>query len=164
MAVLVFVRRDSLLGEAEAPVNVVAQYSIDQAMPIDAMGAEYTRLTVQDVYVTMNREGGGMPQPKLRSDWRDDYKTVLNAEASRRILAAFPTYKQQNYQQAVVEYTNTYGADPSTWPAEAQAVKAEGDRGWRYIKDVRDASNAWTAMPTDPTADEIWPTVITPVD
>ena len=99
----------------------------------------------------------------LQSNWRDNWQPIVNAEANRRITDVFPSYKQTNYIAQFNAYQTQYGADTTTWPAEAQTFKAEYDRGWKYVSDVRAASNAMTGMPQDPTADEHWPPVITPI-
>lgn len=128
---------------------------------LDFEGADCTVLTLADNLIRQNRDTF---QTLLVPQWRDDYKPVINAEANRRINLVFPDYKQRNYTARVQDDITKYGADPVAWPPPEQAFKLESDRGWRYVADIRAASNAWTSMPTDPTADSIWPPTITPIE
>jgi hypothetical protein len=161
-----FVVRDDLLHEApDTPVHVIATYANEQATLIEQHGTEYTVVTVPDDKIVRESPAPGMPPMfmVLKSDWRESYVPVINAEASRRILLVFPEYRQRNSTAAVQDYITRYGADVTVWPQAAKDVKAESDRGWTYVHDVRTAANAWTAMPVDPTADSIWPPAITPI-
>ena len=130
-------------------------------IPITLHGPNCTILLLADNLVYTDRED--FNQLKLTSNWRDDYKPVIGGEATRRINLAFPDYKQRNYTAHYQDNITTYGADTSSWPQQEQTFKAEYDRGWAYINDIRAASNAWTSMPIDPTADSIWPPTITPI-
>ena len=158
----VFVPRNDLSAEShpDNPVRVVASYANQTLVKMDMHGAQCTLLGVQDPMVMNDRENFRMI---LKPEWRNDYKTTINAEARRRIETVFPEFKQSNYTAKYQEYLTQYGSDTSLWPPETGEFKAEYDRGWQYVADVRSASNAWTAMPTDPTADEIWPPVISPI-
>ncbi len=157
----VFVFRADLLSEDSAnPVRVAASYGNAMVLPIDFHGPNCTLLTVADNLVFNEKDNF---RTILLFHWRDDYKPVLNAEAGRRINLVFPEFKQRNYTAHYQDNITQYGADATVWPPEEITFKAEYDRGWKYIADVRTASNAWSAMPTDPTADSIWPPTITPI-
>jgi hypothetical protein len=154
------IRNDLLIEDAQNPVRVRAAYPNTANLPIDFAGADCTSVVVADNLV---QNDSANYRNILISTWRDDYKPVVNAEAARRINLVFPEYKQRNYTAKYQDYITTYGADTTAWPQEALDFKVEYDRGWQYVSDVRTASNAWTAMPTDPTADSIWPPTITPI-
>lgn len=155
---LVFVIRDGLLTESDtAPVTVFASYPNAMAAPIDFHGPDCTLLALADSLVAP-----GIPMT-LKKEWRDDYTPVLQYEAARRINLVFPEYKQRNYTAHYQSNITSYGSDATAWPQPEQDFTAEYDRGWKYVSDVRAASNSWSAMPTDPTADAIWPPTITPI-
>lgn len=170
-------RSDLLLDPATTKVRVMAAYPDTPAKPIDFNGSQCTVLIVNDNQVDWFRPdvaGGSPPPPSgmgiaptitqvLVPNWRNEYRYVLNNEAFRRIQLVFPEFKQRNYTAKYQDNITQYGTDTSTWPSEQQTFKAEYDRGWKYVSDVRTASNAWTAMPADPTADSIWPTQISPI-
>lgn len=160
MAQAFVIRNDLLIEDAQNPVRVRAVYPITANLPIDFAGSDCTSLVVADNLVLNDRDNF---RTVLVATWRDDYKPVVNAEASRRINLAFPEYKQRNFTAKYQDYITTYGADPAAWPQDALDFKVEYDRGWQYVSDVRSASNAWSAMPTDPTADSIWPPAISPI-
>lgn len=156
-----FVWRSDLAAEDQAnPVRVAASYGNGVPVTIGFQGPQFTLLNVADNLIYEDRQNN---RTILVAHWRDDFKPVLNSEASRRINLVFPEYKQRNYTAHYQDNITTFGSDPSTWPANEQSFKAEYDRGWKYVNDIRTASNAWTAMPTDPTADSIWPPTITPI-
>jgi hypothetical protein len=159
-----FVNRNDLVNEDEDhPVPIIASYGNGMVIAITAHGPDCTVLFIQDDLGLVRDDRTAMRQ-YLRSNWRDSYMPVINAEANRRINLAFPQYKQMNYNATYNGYQTQYGTDSTTWPPGApQDFLAEYNRGWKYVNDVRDASNAWTAMPVDPTADGIWPPVINPI-
>lgn len=154
------IRNDLLIEDAQNPVRALAAYPNATPVTIDMHGAQCTLLTLADNLVVNDQANFRII---LVATWRDDYKPVVNAEAARRINLVFPEYKQRNYTARYQDYITSYGADPAAWPQEALDFKVEYDRGWQYVSDVRTASNAWTAMPTDPTADSIWPPAISPI-
>jgi hypothetical protein len=154
------VRNDLLVEDSTHPVHVLATYPNETPVAIDLYGTGNTLLVLADAQVYYDRDNMSMV---LRSTWRDDWAPVVNAEANRRIVLAFPEYKQRNYTAAVQTSITTYGTDTSTWPQVDQDNKAEGDRGWQYVSDVRAAANGFSAMPVDPTSDTIWPVAITPI-
>lgn len=160
MAQAFVIRNDLLIEDAQNPVRVVASYGNAMVLAIDFHGPSCTLLGVADDLVVYQRDNS---RNVLASNWRDDYKPVVNAEASRRINLVFPEYKQRNHTARVQDDITKYGADPASWPQQEQDFKIESDRGWQYVSDVRAASNAWSAMPTDPTADAIWPPAISPI-
>jgi hypothetical protein len=157
----VYVPRSDLLSEtANNPVRVLASYGNGMVLTVGTHGPTNTRLLLADNLVFSDLANSRVI---LTSHWRDDYKPVVNDEAARRINLVYPEYKQRNYTAKVQEYITLYGADATMWPQAAKDFKAEADRGWQYVEDVRTASNAMTAMPADPTADEHWPPAISPI-
>jgi len=156
-----FVIRNDLAAEtAQTPVRVFATYPNSTVVAIDAHGAQCTLLTVAENLIVPDRTGG---PSTLAANWRDNYLPIVNGEAARRINIAFPEYKQRNYNAQYQIYITDYGSDTASWPTEAKDFKVEYDRGWQYVNDVRTLANSWTALPTDPTADAIWPPAITPI-
>lgn len=156
-----FVPRSDLLNEtAETPVRVVASYGNAMVTTIDMHGPDCTVLFLAE---DLTKPPDIITPTTLKPEWRTNYAPVLNFEAARRITIAFPEYKQRNYTALMNDYTFQYGADTALWPQTALDDKAENDRGWAYVQDVRAASNAWTSMPVDPTDDSIWPPAITPI-
>jgi hypothetical protein len=160
MAQVFVVRADLLTETAEQFVAVVATYGNAMETTIDMHGPACTLLLLGDDLITIQQP---FMTTVLKTAWRTDYKPVINFEAARRINLAFPEYKQRNYTAQYQEYITTYGADTAAWPTEALTFKAEYDRGWQYVNDVRSASNAWTQMPVDPTDNSIWPVAISPI-
>ena len=160
MAQAFVVRNDLLVEGIDNPVRVVAVYGNGMVLTIDSQGSGYTLLRLADNLII--RDPAKLVAV-LAPTWRDDYKPVINAEANRRIELVFPSYKQSNYTAQVQNDITKYGTDTTQWPIGEQNFKIEADRGWKYVSDIRTASNAWASMPPDPTADSIWPPTITPV-
>lgn len=160
MAQAFVIRSDLSIEDAQNPVRVRASYGNGMVLTPDFAGTDCTLLFLADDLITEDRVNY---RTILISTWRDDYKPVINWEANRRINLVFPEYKQRNYTAHYQDNITKYGADATSWPAQEQTFKAEYDRGWQYVSDVRAASNAWTAMPVDPTADPIWPPTISPI-
>jgi hypothetical protein len=160
MAQAFVIRNDLLIEDANNPVRARAVYPVTANLPIEFAGLDCTSLIVADNLILNDRDNF---RSVLVATWRDDYKPVVNAEAARRINLVFPEYKQRNFTAHYQDNITSYGADATVWPPAEQTFKTEYDRGWQYIGDVRAASNAWSAMPTDPTADAIWPPTITPI-
>lgn len=159
MAQAYVLRNDLVIEDAQNPVRVRSVYN-DPTLPIEYGGPDCTAIWVDTKYIHQDRAAF---RTLLTSNWREDYKSVLQQEASRRINLVFPEFKQRNYTAQYQSYITQYGADANVWPQDAKDFKGEYDRAWKYVNDVRTASNAWTAMPTDPTADNIWPPTITPI-
>lgn len=160
----VFVNHSDLAVEdASHPVPVIASYSNATVVAADLHGSQCSVMSIADNLIYKDRTTTRTFLPVLTSNWRDDYTPVLNAEAARRINLVFPDFKQRNYTAHYQDNITQYGADATSWPQQELDFKAEYDRGWQYVTDIRTASNNWTAMPTDPTADAIWPPTITPI-
>jgi hypothetical protein len=101
---------------------------------------------------------------QLASDWRTHTDWLVNNEAQRRILESFSEFMQRNATNDATRSITLYGTVSTTWPVDAQARKAEADRGWVYISAIRVQADAMmSSMPVDPTADSAWPTRITQV-
>jgi hypothetical protein len=160
MAQAFVIRADLLNEDAENPVRVRASYGNGMVLRFDFAGADCALLFLADNLLFDDRDNGRVI---LVQHWRDDYAPVLSYEATRRIQLVFPDYKQRNYTAHYQDNITHFGADATKWPTQELTFKAEYDRGWKYVNDVRSAANAWTAMPTDPTADQIWPPTITPI-
>lgn len=155
----VFVSRNTLTGLADENVHVIASYEdavlIDPA--VHGTGATIMIMPVDAVQM-------GVPM-SLVQDWRTRFEVqIITGEANKRIIAAFPDYSQRNANAEINGYITSYGADSSAWPAGPQSRKAEIDRCWQYVNDVRAKANALgeAMLPVDPTADGNWPTVISP--
>jgi hypothetical protein len=159
MAKAFVVRGDLLTEDSSHPVRVRAVYGNGMILTLESHGVDCTLLLLADNLVIRDSEFRNV----LASTWRNDWGPVVNAEANRRIELVFPDYKQRNHTARVQDSITKYGADTSIWPQGEKDFKAESDRGWRYVSDVRAAANSFTAMPVDPTADSIWPPTITPI-
>lgn len=158
-----FVRRADLIAEtATTRVPVVASYGNGMTIALDAHGPQCTLLFLQDDLNLVEDDEFRIMQ-RLVTAWRDMPKPVVNAEANRRIVLAFPDFKQRNYTARYQDNQTKYGTDPAQWPQEEKNFKVEYDRGWLYVHDVRAVANAMTALPADPTANEHWPPQITPI-
>jgi len=155
-------RADLLADDGSAMVPILALYGNGMVMAIDAHGSMATLIFLQDdLGLVFHDRDKSMDF--LITSWRDNYKPVINWESNRRIVKAFPEYKQRNYTARYQDNITKYGTDPSQWPQAEKDWTVEYDRGWQYVSDVRSTSNAFTALPADPTADEHWPPAITPV-
>jgi hypothetical protein len=155
----VFILRSDLTGASDENARVMASY--DDAIVVDM--AWHPNATVLTVTPDAIQNTGGIPN--LFSGWRNTMQTpVLSGEASRRINNCFPDYSQRNANAEINGYITLYGTTVSTWPTEAQSRKAEIDRCWTYVNDVRGKANAMgeQSLPVDPTADANWPTVASP--
>jgi hypothetical protein len=131
----------------------------------NALGASYTPLSLPDsAVVQSNQLVVGSPPAQLAANWRNNAALICNEEAERRILEVFPDYMQRNANQDVSHSMTTYGSSVvSSWPSDAQARYNEGMRGWNYVSAVRQTANALgSALPSDPTDNSHWPTVISP--
>lgn len=83
----------------------------------------------------------------------------IKKEASKRILARYPDWKQRNMTARGVELVFTLVK--KGWTKEEEAEAAELQAAWDEIKAVRAASDALEAMPTVPkdfTDAKHWPT------
>jgi hypothetical protein len=94
--------------------------------------------------------------PFLAAGWRDaNREAIVNGEATRRILRAFPEHAQRNAALELAILTARHGG---SFPREAQKRMAEIESLWTYIGAVRQAARAMVgAPPSDPTADAHWP-------
>jgi hypothetical protein len=141
------------------PVPVLGFYPDVPVMAIDAYGANTTRLSLPAADVDLTQT-----PPVLVTNFRNDMAIMVNDEAGRRIELGFSGDMQRNANADINRSTMLYGADYTTWPADAQARKTEGDRGWQFISAVRQASDSLSTQTTlvDPTNDSNWPTQLSP--
>lgn len=155
---LVYVNRSDLIN---SPVPVVGYYEEALGLAIDFQGSACTMLFLPQEAIDKTT----LP-PTLTTDFRANWMVrMVDNEAQRRIALAFPDYMQRNTNADINTSSLKYGIDSSTWPADAQARKAENDRGWAFVSAIRTTSDALGAQTatTDPTDDNHWPTQITPV-
>lgn len=83
----------------------------------------------------------------------------VKAEAARRIEAIMPDYKQRNVMAWGLETMMIYGADPTGWPSDLQAVNNQAQAAWAAIKAIRTRSDEIEAMdpiPADFREDAYW--------
>jgi hypothetical protein len=156
----VFIKRSDLTGAADEHANIMASYDDSVAVDPTWHGSDKTVMSVPPVVINY---AGGLPS--LFPDWRNNVGTqVLTGEANLRITAVFPDYSQRNANAEINGYITSYGADTTVWPAAAQSRKAEIDRCWSYVNEVRAKANAMSeiSLPLDPTADGNWPTRVPP--
>src|SRR5690606_24310596 len=79
----------------------------------------------------------------------------VRLEARRRILAAYPDWKQQNMTARGVELIRV---GETNWSPEEQAEADTLQAAWDWIKAVRAASNAMESEPPADYADDAhWP-------
>jgi hypothetical protein len=154
------------VAKADLALPVVPVYGSYPDVPlIDRafLGSLYTPLILAGS-VIVPKTVGGITTYNLASNWRSYATTLLNGEAQRRILEVFSEFMQRNANNDVNRSTLLYGANQTTWPADAQARLTEAQRGWNYVSALRTRSDSLaTNLPNDPTADSNWPTVITPI-
>lgn len=142
-----FVPRAALMQDG--PVTVLAAYDPPQDLALDAHGGHATALVLPAEAVS-----GTL----LTRSWREHIVTAIKAEASRRILAVMPQFKQLDFVAESVVAMLTLGADMSRWPADAQARARRGIALWHYAEAVRARSDELEAAPpADPTDDAHWP-------
>jgi hypothetical protein len=153
----IFVNKADLIN----PTVTVQAYYPDSTPPLSITlhGANATLLALPPADIDLSQ----LP-PVLVSTFRNDMAIMVNAEATRRILLVFSEQMQRNSNADINRSTTLYGASPAAWPADAQARKTEGDRGWNYVGAVRQASDALSTQTSlnDPTDDSHWPTAISP--
>lgn len=100
----------------------------------------------------------------LHKEWRNDFTTVVNAEAGIRINECFPASMQSSAALVRQNYIMTYGSDISAWPPDAVTKNQEIQRGTDYITSVNAAATAIiSSAPDNPCDDSLWPTPITPI-
>src|SRR5262245_21110726 len=130
-----FVRRSDLPTE---PVPVFSIYEDDPQHAEDLHGSEFTLLNLP-----IDKLDRSVTPPVLVSDFRlTKMPQLVNDQANRLIYVAFPDYMQRNANADINSSTMLYGANPATWPQDAKDRKAEGDRGWTYVAQVRMTSDA----------------------
>src|SRR5262245_14080761 len=154
----VFVKRSDLPTE---PVPVFAFYEDSPRVADDLHGPDMALLSLP-----VEKVDRSVTPPVLVSDFRlTKMPQMVNDQANRRIDVAFPDYMQRNANADINNSTVLYGTNVASWPQDAKDRKAEGDRGWTYVSQVRSTSDALSTNTglIDPTDDVHWPTEITPV-
>jgi hypothetical protein len=161
----IFVAKSDLSSLATL-VSVAGAYE-DTPLPFidrNFLGALYTPLAIPASGLTTTPSTENLLTYQLVSDWRtSQLVAAITGESQRRIYECFSDFMQRNANSDVNRSITLYGANSASWPSDAQARKAEGDRGWTFITQVRQTANAITVMPNDPTADVNGPPRITPV-
>ena len=169
----VFVRRSDLAAPNQDAVPIVGYYNDETEVPADAHGADVTMFSVPDWAIVNNYPSeynmvppGSRPiGPTLPKNWRETYRaSIVGEEAARRILEVFPEYSQRNSVSELNGYILQFGTNVTEWPNRARNRKAEIDRCWNYVNAVRTRHGALanTTLPSDPTADSVWPSRIAP--
>lgn len=155
-----FINRGDLTSGGDK-VPIVALYD-DTTLVSDQAHGGSVQVTVQPSAIVSDEYG----IQYLTGDWRaaGNQQQIVSAEATRRIDAMFPEYSQRNSIAETNGYILQYGIDTGKWPKAARDRKAEIDRCWNYVNAVRSKATAMMkgALPTDPTANANWPTVISP--
>lgn len=157
----VYVTKTDLSAGDDAHVRVQGWYPDAMALSSTFHGSSAVPITLpmSSAIVVDN----ATHQRYLSANWRDNAKGIVNGEAARRINDVFPDYQQRNSTSEMNGYITQYGTDSTQWPAAQQARKAENDRMWTYVEDIRQTSNALVlSMPADPTDDSHWPTRVPP--
>ncbi len=100
----------------------------------------------------------------LSKDWRNDYTSVVNAEAAIRINDVFPASMQSSAALVRQSLIMSDGPDPSSWPQSDQDRNAEIQRGIDFITTVNAAAaSIITNAPNNPCDPALWPTPIAPI-
>ncbi len=135
--------------QQDGPITVLAAYDPPQDLALDAHGVHATALVLP---------AEALSGHLLTRNWRDFMAIAIKAEASRRILAVMPHFKQLDFVAESVVAMLTLGADMSRWPDDAQARARHGIALWRYAEAVRARSGELEAAPpADPTDNAHWP-------
>jgi hypothetical protein len=88
-----------------------------------------------------------------------DQQQAVKDEARRRIIAAFPDWKQTNMVARGVELQDVWRRTGS-WTTDEQVEADALQAAWDWIKSIRDASDVIEALdpiPADFDADARWP-------
>lgn len=166
----IFVNRADLTAATPpSPLVVLATYTDDPTVPYSAHGGTSVTVIYLNATLVLMQDltlpgGITVPQKVLDPNWRASADGIVNAEANRRITDVFPEFKQRNSNATYQQCITAYGNNPGVWPTPAATFKIEYDRGWNYVNAVRQNTPPLIAtLPPDPTADQYWPTRITPV-
>ena len=147
----VFVKRSDLTAPGNALIRVLGYHET----PIDpnAYGAQAVPLSLSKDVINNTSSG-----PVLAPGWRDgNREQIIEGEAERRIQATFPEKAQMSAALEVALLAAQHGS--GEWPKEAKARRAEAERAWTYVKEVRRAARGLASSPPpDPTTDNHWPT------
>lgn len=158
----IFIRTSSL---AEKSPQIFAMYSADAHVAADAHGPEMTMLEVPEMRFERLPDAssatGAETFPRLPEDWRERLsQPIMQAEAERRINEVLPPSEQLASLSELVMLLMQHGYDPSAWPEDAKARKAEIEHAWNYVRDVKARARSHRTAPFDPTGDKNWPTRI----
>lgn len=96
---------------------------------------------------------------RLVKNWRERVgSTPVEAEAERRIREGFSASDQFNALYDMFSSLVKHGTDPTRWPEDVKQRKADYDRRWNYVNEVRSKAREHSAaMPRDIASDKIWP-------
>jgi hypothetical protein len=104
------------------------------------------------------------PPMMLLQNWRDQFNSVVDSEATRRINDVFPAQMQASASLLRQNDIISYGSDVTTWPPDQQDKNTEIQRGTDYITAVNAAAaTVKTNAPVNPCDDQYWPAPITPI-
>lgn len=151
----VFIKRSDLT--LSGPIRVLGYYDDGAAIDAEAHGHQATLLSLGAHALEQTLAG-----PMLMPGWREaSRERIVQAEAERRILAAFPERAQR---EAALELAVLAVNGPAhQWPKEAKRRGDEIMRAFAYVKEVRQAARAMQAKaPSDPTDHRHWPVVVVP--
>jgi hypothetical protein len=151
---LVFVHKSALTLASDEKVNV-SMYCEDNVTPPPNMDSNLVALRLPASALIQTAT-----LPTLAPGWRNTYRIdIINSEAERRILAAFPEHAQRNAIAEIQRAMMQHGADIKAWPEAAKRRQGELARLWDYVDAVRTKANAMLsgALPANPSADSHWP-------
>jgi hypothetical protein len=144
---------------------IVAMYEESTQVPADAhtapVGGQVPVLLrgIDHQYIQ-----AAFPYSWLLDTWRNDYGTVVDAEAQRRIELVYPAAMQSASALLRQNDIMSYGTDVANWPSDQQAKNTEMLRGTSYITSVNAAAATIKASaPNNPCDDTLWPASIPPI-
>jgi hypothetical protein len=137
---------------------VIACYPESRPVPSDTHGEGMSVYIVPVEAIQQPQAGDqSLRMPMLVDNWQS--MVSVTAVAAMRIGASFTVAEQIVSLHQMLDYIQSYGADPSKWPLEPRQHKAELDAKWKYVDAVNAAAEAHAAArPHDLSSDKVWPT------